>query len=450
MPRNGVSFSSAIERPHSWVSHFSCLALATFTISLLCNPAALAASTPAPPSKPIPATYFGLHAQRVVTRQGPAAPFPTVPFGSFRLWSIPDWSMINGRPHQDYNWTALDRFLEHTEKHGVEVMFTVGHTPRWASSDPYDMDCAPSLRPGGCDPPKDLNRDGSGPNEYFRNFITALARHAKGRVEDWEMWNEPGGRRQWTGTMKQLVRMTKDMHSIVKEVDPSALIVSPAYTGVGRDMASSLHDFFREGGGDAIDVVAFHGYIYRRPPVPEEIVETVAAIREVMERDGQGNKPLWDTEGSWGRNPEYPDEDLQVAFVSRMYLLQWGLGVERFYWWTWASYPSGTLWDMDEDRLTKAGVAYKQLYEWMVGATQTEACREKNSVWTCGYTRSGGYQAQAVWDANIDVRKTKSYTAPPQFTRYRDLEGNVSDIPKNRSVPIGQKPILLETGPPGR
>jgi hypothetical protein len=105
---------------------------------------------------------------------------------------------------------------------------------------------------------------------------------------------------------------------------------------------------------------------------------------------------------------------------------------------------------MDEDRLTKAGVAYKQLYDWMVGATQTEACREKSSVWTCGYTRSGGYQAQAVWDANIDIRKTKSYTAPPQFTRYRDLEGNVNDIPKNHSVPIGQKPILLETGPPGR
>ncbi|HVO81100.1 MAG TPA: cellulase family glycosylhydrolase [Terriglobales bacterium] len=450
MCRHGVLFSSLDAQSRRCSSRFSRATLVALVISLLCGPAALAASTPAPPAKPIPATYFGLHAQKSVTRRGPAAPFPTVPFGSFRLWSIPDWFQINGRPGQQYNWTALDRFLDLAEKRDVQVMFTVGHTPRWASSDPYDMDCAPSLRPGGCDPPKDLKRDGSGSDDYFRDFIKALARHAKGRIQDWEMWNEPGGRRQWTGTMKQLVRMTKDMHDIVKQVDPSALIVSPAYTGVGRDMASSLHDFFREGGGDYIDVVAFHGYIYRRPPVPEEIVDTVSAIREVMERDGQGGKPLWDTEGSWGRNPEYPDEDLQVAFVARMYLLQWGLGVERFYWWTWAGYPSGTLWDMDEDRLTKAGVAYKQLYDWMVGATQTEACREKKAVWICGYTRPGGYQAQAVWDANIDIRKTKSYTAPPPFTRYRDLEGNVNDIPKDRSISIGQKPVLLETGSPGQ
>src|SRR5579862_8232116 len=69
------------------------------------------ASEPAPPNKPIPATYFGLHAQRIVVPprlQMDPAPFPTVPFGSFRLWSIPDWFQINGRPGQDYNFTAID------------------------------------------------------------------------------------------------------------------------------------------------------------------------------------------------------------------------------------------------------------------------------------------------------------------------------------------------------
>lgn len=411
------------------------------------------AASPAPPNKPIPPTYFGLHAQRVVVPprlQMPAAPWPTVPFGAYRLWSMPDWFQINGRPGQDYNFTAIDRFIDLAKEHKVEVMWTVGHTPRWASSDPNNQSCAPALNPGGCDPPRDLKEDGSGPNQYFRDFITALAKHEKGRIDDWEMWNEPGGKRQWTGTVQQLVRMTKDMNEIVKKIDPDALIVSPAYTGVGRDMADRLADFFKAGGGNYIDVVAFHGYIYKRPPVPEEIVEYAKNIREALDRNGQGDKQLWDTEGSWGRNPEYPDPDMQAAFLARMYLLQWGAGVDRYYWWTWSHYPSGTLWDIETNSLTKAGVAYKQLYDWMVGATQTQACQEKGNVWTCGFTRSGGYQAQAVWDANADARGTKSYTAPPQFTRYRDIEGNTNDIPKSHSVTIGAKPILLETGAPGR
>src|SRR5689334_13097163 len=111
--------------------------------------AGFAASTPAPPSKPIPPAYFGLHAQRIVVpprmeAQGmKAAPFPTIPFKSFRMWSIPDWAQINGSPGQQYQWVAIDRFLAMTEDHGVNVMYTIGHTPRWASSYPDDRDCPP-------------------------------------------------------------------------------------------------------------------------------------------------------------------------------------------------------------------------------------------------------------------------------------------------------------------
>ena len=90
------------------------LAGGLITLLLLVLPLS-AASNATPPSKPIPATYFGLHAQRIVVPprlQMPAAPFPTVPFESFRMWSIPDWFQINGSPGQRYNWMAIDRFLD--------------------------------------------------------------------------------------------------------------------------------------------------------------------------------------------------------------------------------------------------------------------------------------------------------------------------------------------------
>ena len=433
---------------HSKVCGWFFCSILLATLACLGSFHALAASGPAPPTKPIPPTYFGLHAQRIVVPprlQMPPAPWPTVPFGSFRLWSIPDWFQINAR--RDYNWMALDRFLDLTEEHRVNVLYTIGHTPRWASSNPDDRECPPAYSPGGCDPPSDLKPDGGGSDEAFRNFIAALAKHAKGRIQNYEGWNEPSGR-QWKGTPQQLVRMTKDMNSIVKEIDPSANILTPPCLGSPRDNARCLDEFLRAGGGQYVDVISFHGYLWPHPPVPERIIDLVQAIREVMDHNGQADKPLWDTEAAWGHREEYPNPDLQAAFLARMYLLHWSLGVERFYWFTWSHYPTGTLYDAETNQLTKAGVAYAQMYKWLVGATQTEACREKSGVWACGYTRSGGYSAQAVWDANLDVSRTKPYNAAPQFTRYRDLEGNVSDVPKNHSVPIGQKPILLETGPP--
>ena len=122
---------------------------------------------PAAPAKTIPATYFGLHAQKAVSPRDEPAPWPMVPFGAFRLWSIPDWFQINGRPGRQYNFQVVDRFCDLAGQHGQDVMFTVGHTPRWASSAPDNMDCVPAYQPGGADPPKDLNRDGSGANQYF-------------------------------------------------------------------------------------------------------------------------------------------------------------------------------------------------------------------------------------------------------------------------------------------
>lgn len=406
---------------------------------------ALALAAPAAPQvlvapQPIPATYFGLHAQKAVSPRDKPAPWPTVPFGSFRLWSIPDWFQINGRPGRQYNFQVVDRFCDLAQQHGQDVMFTVGHTPRWASSAPDNMDCVPAFQPGGADPPKDLNPDGTGTDQFFRDFIAAFIQHSKGRIKCWEMWNEAGGRRQWTGTIPQLVRMTKDLRAIVKAADPAALILTPPYMGAGKDIARDLEKFLQAGGGEYVDVIAFHGYLYPQPPRPERLIETVAAIREVMQRHGQEHKPLWDTEGSWGKTSEFPDPDKQAAFLARMYLLHWSLGVERFYWFTWSHYATGAIWDKTTGKLTKAGVAYRQVYDWLVGATQTAPCAEKNGIWTASYTRPGGYQAQAVWSA----AGSTAYVVPPQFIRARDLEGSTLTL-SNHSLTLTPKPILLET-----
>lgn len=46
----------------------------------------------------------------------------------------------------------------------------------------------------------------------------------------------------------------------------------------------------------------------------------------------------------------------------------------------------------------------------------------------------------AVWNTD----GTSTYDVPSLFVHYRDLQGNVFDVPADHQVAIGHKPILLE------
>ena len=112
---------------------------------------------------------------------------------------------------------------------------------------------------------------------------------------------------------------------------------------------------------------------------------------------GQSSKPLWCTEGSWGGTTGngFTDPDLHAAYVARHYLLQNSEGVVRYYWYAYDNGAWGGLWDATSG-LNASGAAYQQVENWMVGATTSGKCVQKGTIWTCDYTRTGGYAAEAI------------------------------------------------------
>jgi hypothetical protein len=138
-----------------------------------------------------------------------------------------------------------------------------------------------------------------------------------------------------------------------------------------------------------------------------------------------------------------------------MYLLHWSAGVERVFWYQYNNTENGTLWLANPDphqrnapgTLLDAGIAYQQVYKWMVGATMEGPCAVNGTTWTCQFSRPGGYVAEAVWDTsqtcNRGVCSTINYNAEPQFTNYSTLYGKNQKI-QGGKVPIGAKPVLLQ------
>jgi hypothetical protein len=368
----------------------------------------------------IPPTYFGL-----TINHNESVPFPTaLAFGAIRSWDATDvsWANINTAPGV-YDWSGFDAWLTYGSGHGLDVLYTFGRTPLWASSKPT---AHTGYGPGQCAPPADISD--------WDSFVTAVVKRATGRIKYWELWNEPQDRIHYCGTIAQMVTMARHAYHIIKTANPDFQVVAPATLYDNGAGPRWLDIYFADGGTDYTDIVSFHGYL--EAPA-EDHIRVIQDYRAVTIKYNQQFKPLWNTESDWGNAKGATD---QAAYLAKYYLIQWAEGLGRFYWYAYDNAGYGALYS--NRALTQAGTAYQQVSNWLVGATQDQPCAEDSaSTWTCGFTRRGGYQALAVWNST----KSTKYTPTPQFKSYRDIAGASHAI--SGPLAVGDAPILLETGP---
>jgi len=182
----------------------------------------------------------------------------------------------------------------------------------------------------------------------------------------------------------------------------------------------------------------------------------VPEFLQVLKQNGQSGKHVWNTETEWGSynaNRHLDDPDLQAAWIARMYILSASYHIARLYWFSWSDPGLGTLWEPDPNNpgapgtLLKPGIAYGQVYNWIVGSDMTQPCAPSGSTWSCSFTRLGGFEGAAVWDtsqtcANSECT-TKPYTVDPKYVKYLTVLGETVPI-KGSTVPVGAQPIFLE------
>lgn len=370
--------------------------------------------------QPIPATFFGLTVQKFATVR------PALEYGTTRSWDGQGlaWAQMNPAPGK-YNFAALDNFIAINQARGIQMIYTFGRTPRWASSKP---DAPGAYAPGQCGPPTKM--------AAWDNYVRAIVTHAAGRIQYWELWNEPNDQDFYCGSIPEMVGMAGHAAKIIKSIDPAARILSPAVTG-GSGPAW-LRSFLAENGKVSADIIAFHGYASARP---EDILKVVARYRAVMKEDGVAAKPLWDTEANWGGAglKGVPGSAGQAAFVAEYYLLQWSAGVRRFIWYAYDGKPQwGQLWNPITG-ISAGGRAYAQVRRWMAGARMTVPCAlNSDKVWVCPLSRSGGRSAEAVWSSGGDIR----LRVPSKFKKVAELTGATHGI-QHRQVTVTAEPVLL-------
>ncbi len=389
---------------------------------------ALKPTTLTPPSVPVPASLFGMHIHYMVSPKGTdqLTPWPSVPVPAWRLWDArvtwPDLEPSKGQ----WRFENLDRSVALAAAHHTDVLLTLGLTPRWASARPQEPS---GYAAGYAAEPKDL--------EDWRTFVRTVATRYKGRIHAYEIWNEPNVRKFWTGSIDQLVTLTREASIIIHSIDPQAVVVSQPATGFPG--IKWLPEFLSKG-GQYVDVIGYHFYLTPKPP--EATLQLVDAIKKVMSESGVQDKPLWDTEAGW-LPPAQVEPEIGAAYLARSYIVLWADGVQRFYWYAWDNHTSVALQTTDRDNqtLTPAGQAFDTIQNWLVGARMDWCKIDVEQTWQCQLNRDGTLQ-WIVWnpDGTEPFTLPRSWnvkTVTPLIGESRRLSGSTLDV--------GPTPVLMTT-----
>lgn len=404
--------------------------------------------------------FFGMHIHKsdVPHRSGAHSKWPPFRFGTWRLWGAYVTWMDLEPTKGVWQFQRLDRAVALAEKNGVDLLYTFGFTPRWASARPNEL-CAWGNNTFGCSAePRD--------STDWENYVRTVVRRYKGRIKHYEIWNEPafteiestvqknGIAKFFSGSAVKLAEMGRIAYRVVKEEDPSATVVSPSAV-TGELGVRRLEAYLAAGGEKTFDVVGFH--FYTTPP--EKLIDIYRALRAMLTKHGHATTPIWNTEMGYvferpglGIKPvesaksieDILPSQLGAAYVARALLLSAAVGIERVYWFDWETekpplLPMG-LADEDGQELNAAGIAYAQMLRWLVGATIL-SCESRKEIWSCALQRDNR-QAWIVWQTSSrrPLKLHNQWNATAQET----LLGSATRIESGSSIEINQNPVLLK------
>lgn len=325
-----------------------------------------------------------------------------------------------------YDWTNLDTFLNEANSLGVDVLYTFGKVPKWASSNPNDPNCKDGYHAGDCAPPSDVN---SGDN-YFKGFVTALMQHTGNQISYFEMWDEPYNLPYWDGTPAELEIMANDAAQIIRASNPNALILTPSigpYANQQVFLSSFLTDSAQN--GLTFDVFDMHDYTWGGPA--EKVVGEVQNVKKFQQTMGLQNLPLWGSEGSdkdWSTFTQQEQSD----YVARYLTLEFNYGSLRHYWYSWDTSTVGELMN------TPGATVYATVATWLtdrtaLGCKSTWVTANQGYLYVCNVQDSTTHQI--VWITN--GTSTYSTTASTYET-----EMGVTQSVVGGSIPIGSSPVF--------
>ena len=168
---------------------------------------------------------------------------------------------------------ATDAAITECARRGVHVLCTLdyGNTlyqrtptlgdpgPLWHQGEPFDGDAGPTTPAA---------------QRGFVNYASWMAKHFKGRISAYEIWNEENSW-AWFGTPPSPVafgRLVRDAARRIKQIDPHVKVV---FGGTAALAPTFLKAALAQGAGPYLNAIAFHPYGLPKPEGAEGALDVV-------------------------------------------------------------------------------------------------------------------------------------------------------------------------------
>ena len=226
-------------------------------------------------------------------------------------WS--DWVEPSDDSYNSSALSSFDRAVDLARGAGYKIIVTVDQSPSWAR-DGSDNNSPPRQ------------------NAELAEFMAFLAKRYVGRVQAYEVWNEPNHPQSWPSgpDPAQYAQMLRTVSPSIRAADPAAKVI---FAGL------SYNDYeYLEGAyaampdlGDYFDVMATHPYVYygwapeaawlaADGRISKGAFSGYREVRATMEANGDA-KPIWFTAFGWSTTTQEQgvSQEAQADYLARAY-----------------------------------------------------------------------------------------------------------------------------------
>jgi len=339
------------------------------------------------------------------------------------------WTSVN--PSQGvYDWTTLDAIVADAAASGYDLVMDLGSPPQWASARPDEV--SPLGYTGSAAEPLGAPNDMT----IWTNWISAIATRYNGRINYWEIWNEPAFPTDpgsfFTGPPQTLLSLQRSAYSTLKAINSGNVVLTPAFTTLDY-----LACYAAIGGTASADILAFHDYAAAGP---ESLRQFIAPNVRLVENAFANPLPVWNTERGW--LAPLLAGDVQASYLARAYLLNWAAGLPRVYFYSWDAGGLGVMPLYGDGSVAPAGDAYYWIQQWLTGKVMSGGLvPDASGNWVATLTAGDGTVSHVVWNPG----STASYALPAGWPaqQVQTLSGATSATTPGATINIGPKPVRV-------
>lgn len=217
------------------------------------------------------------------------------------------WAYLEPEPGR-YAWDHADTVMAFAENQGLQVIARLGMVPAWARPDPEDLETTATYLDAAH-------------YDDFAAFVGVFVERYQDTLDEIIIWNEPNLSFEWGYREVDpagYVALLEEVHPVAHSANPEVVVLAgalaptlePPGSPAGLNDLIYLQQMYDAGAASFFDALAAHTYGLGFAPdvAPDEALinfRRVELLREIMDANGDAQKPIYITEAGWNDHPRW-------------------------------------------------------------------------------------------------------------------------------------------------